>query len=346
VAHANEERNLAQARELLSSWLVNATFSTGRSARDREVDLVADAGGKRLVVEFKGAAGAAQVDAAVAQLKAHHRRPSSAILVVAVPFMGEAGKRICQRAGVSWFDLTGNSDIAGPGLRILIEGKPNRFLQRGKPSSVFAPKSARIARHLLIEPQRFMRQTDLARETGLDPGFTSKIVSRLEEDRLVERSSEGAVRASNPDVMLDAWAEVYDFAKHSILRGHVTGRASEDIMAGMGRALDQEEVRYAATGLAAAWLHNEFAGYRLVTLFVERYLDDVFLHRLGFREEPRGANVWLVIPNDDGVFDGVTRKQRVACVHPVQAYLDLAAHPERAKDAAAELRARMLQWKA
>jgi hypothetical protein len=32
-------------------------------------------------------------------------------------------------------------------------------------------------------------------------------------------------------------------------------------------------------------------------------------------------------------------------VHPVQAYLDLAAHPERAKEAADELRSRFMSWR-
>jgi len=35
----------------------------------------------------------------------------------------------------------------------------------------------------------------------------------------------------------------------------------------------------------------------------------------------------------------------VPSVHPVQAYVDLLAHPERATEAAAELRTRLLKWK-
>lgn len=66
---------------------------------------------------------------------------------------------------------------------------------------------------------------------------------------------------------------------------------------------------------------------------------------MGFREEARGANLWLVIPNDQGVFDGSDDISKIAhCVHPVQAYVDLKAHPERAQEAAAELRSRLLRW--
>ncbi len=50
------------------------------------------------------------------------------------------------------------------------------------------------------------------------------------------------------------------------------------------------------------------------------FLDDVpseeLRERLGFREEPRGANLWLVIPNDLGVFQGAELRDGVRCVHP------------------------------
>ena len=69
------------------------------------------------------------------------------------------------------------------------------------------------------------------------------------------------------------------------------------------------------------------------------------LEALGFREDERGANLWLVVPNDEGVFHGASDHDEVSCVHPVQAYLDLKAHPERASEAAEHLRAAQLKWR-
>ena len=80
--------------------------------------------------------------------------------------MVERGRRLCADAGVSWLDLSCNAHIVAPGLRILIEGKKNRFVRRGRPSTAFAPRSARIARRLLIEPERAFRQQELARVIG------------------------------------------------------------------------------------------------------------------------------------------------------------------------------------
>jgi hypothetical protein len=346
VSTPSESVALAEAGRLLRSWLDKPKARIRLQDRQTGADLIAEQGKLRLVVEYKGAGDSAIVGAAIKQATEHAKRLGRhAIPVVAVPYMGQVGERLCAEAGVSWLDLSGNARIAAPGLRIIIEGKPNRFPRRGRPSSAFAPKSARVARRLLLEPARWWRQQELARETGLDDGFTSRIVHRLGEANLLERAKDGSVRVSDANLLLDAWIEVYDFDKHAIVRGHVATRASEELLPRLQKAFDKGKLRHAATGLAAAWLHTKFAGFRLVTFFVEKRPPESLLGDVGFREEPRGANVWLVVPNDEGVFDGAKKRDGVDCVHPVQAYLDLQAHPERAQEAADELRARLLRWK-
>ena len=99
---------------------------------------------------------------------------------------------------------------------------------------------------------------------------------------------------------------------------------------------------YAATGLAAAWLWTRYAGFRLATVYLSTPPTEGIEKDLRFRDEPRGANTWLVVPNDEGVFDGAEFVESVRCVHPVQAYLDLKDHPGRSTEAAAELRSRLL----
>jgi hypothetical protein len=339
----DERTALADSRRLLTEWLGATPPRFSRPSRDVPADLVVAYGRHRMLVEFKNTASSAAVGAAVEQVTGATRREGNAVPVVAVPYMGELGKRLCAEAHVSWFDLSGNADIHAPGLRVLIEGKPNRFVRSGRPATVFAPKSARIARCLLIEPRRAFRQQELAEATGLDDGFTSRIVRRLEEDRLVTREN-GAIRVSEPDRLLDAWAERYDFQKHEIIRGHVSARSGEELLARVARALIQRNAEHAATGLVAAWAYTQFAAFRLVTFFVAERPSKALLDTMKFREEPKGANVWLVVPNDKGVFDGATTVEEIRCVHPVQAFLDLQGHPERAKEAAAELRSRMLRW--
>ncbi|MEI8312758.1 MAG: type IV toxin-antitoxin system AbiEi family antitoxin [Verrucomicrobiota bacterium] len=257
--------------------------------------------------------------------------------------MGEVGQRLCEEEGVSWFDLSGNARLMTPGLRIQIEGKPNQFKQAGRPRSLFAPKSARIVRWLLMKNDQSFTQRELARLCGLDEGFASRVVRGLEDQQLITRCAGGAVRVKDYGTLLDAWREAYDFSKNTIVRGHVAARSSDDVLRQLAGKLKQEKMEYAATGLAGAWLQSGFAGFRLVTLYVAELPSDTQRERMGFHEIERGENVWIVQPADSGVFQGVEFRESIACVHPVQVYLDLKNQPERSVEAAQELRKKLLE---
>jgi hypothetical protein len=157
--------------------------------------------------------------------------------------------------------------------------------------------------------------------------------------------SPGRLRARDPGLLLDAWREAYSFSKHEGRRGHVAARSGDVLLRQLGDALAQRGVEHAATGLGAAWLLTRFAGFRIVTFYIAAPADEGWLREIGFASEPRGANVWLAVPNDAGVFQETSVRDGVRCVHPVQVFLDLKDHPERAEEAASRLRADALNWR-
>jgi Transcriptional regulator, AbiEi antitoxin, Type IV TA system len=332
-----------QARDLLVGWLSGQAESS--YPEPGGADVIVRDGPLTIVVEVKRLAEPGWLRGAIEQVREAARRVgSTAVPAIAVPFMAEGGRRLCEEANISWFDLSGNAHIVASGLRIHIEGKPNIFKRPGRPSTVFAPKSSRIVRAMLLEPQSSISQRELARRTGLDEGFTSRVVRKLESDQMVERDAEGAVRLLNPDDVLDGWRQSYDFSKHRTIAGHATARSGDELLATVGAALNATKLDYAATGLAGAWLLTKFAAFRLVTIFVPEEPSAHVLKSIGFRREERGANLWFTVPNDEGVFTGTTAVDDVQCVHPVQAYLDLKSQPERSMEASEGLRNRRLQW--
>jgi hypothetical protein len=68
-------------------------------------------------------------------------------------------------ARAEWIDLSGNARIVAPPIRVIVEGKPNRFKTGGQPRSVFAPKSARLVRWLLVHADGLITQREIARAT-------------------------------------------------------------------------------------------------------------------------------------------------------------------------------------
>lgn len=304
------------------------------------------AGPFTFVIAWKSSGLTAQVALAIDQVQRYTARMKGAIPVVAVPFMGDTGREHCAEVEMAWMDLSGNARIIGKGLRILIDGKPNLFKRRGRPSSAFAPKSSRITRWLLMHLNEPLTQREIARATDTDEGYTSKIVRKLEQDGLIVKDERGVIKPRDPNLLLDGWRENYDFTKHHIIRGHVAARSGDRVLRQLSAAFDAASVEFATTGLAAAWLLDRFAEFRITTIYLANNPSPGLLDTVSFREEERGANVWLVVPNDDGVFHGASTVDGIRCVHPVQVYLDLKAHPERAEEAAKKLHAAHLNWKA
>jgi len=343
-----EDEAIRQATERLSEVLSaphgskSVRYGVPAQAGTLRLDAVFTAGPHSFALEWKGSGSLGQVAIAADTLKrATSDSRRSWIPVVAVPYMGEVGRSYCEREGVAWMDLSGNAGIVAPGLYVQIVGHRNRYRRPGIPESAFGPKGTRVARWLLMHSTATFRQRELASATGLDEGYTSRVVRKLIENQFVARKREG-IRIRDADRLLDAWHEVYRFDKHTLLPGHIAAGSGERLAHAVAGSLAANNVPYAITGLAAAWAWTRHASFRLLTVYLREHPSAKLTTSLGFRKESRGANIWLVVPNDQGVFHGAQLVRGMRCVHPVQAYLDLKDHPERAREAADELRSQGL----
>ncbi len=306
-------------------------------------DLVIKVGTFTFVVEVKRSGDVAAVWRAAQTVRKHaaHVAPES-IPLVAVPYMGERGRALCEETGIGWLDFSGNAHLIAPGLRVHVDGRENQFKKRGRPANVFAAMSSRLTRRLLLEAGQFISQRDLANSTGVDEGLTSRVIRKLEEDGLLARNAQGKVRPRDPGVLLDAWRETYEFEKHSILRGYMVARSGAELVRHLASSLTERKVRYAMTGLGAAWLATRFASFLTASLYLQEHPGEDLIEDLEFQQGERGANVWLIVPADDGVFDGEEDHEAIRCVSPIQVYLDLKGHPERAPEAAEHLRRELM----
>ena len=336
IAIRQAANRLAEIFEV-PSYAISSSFDAPY-ANDRIWDAVFSVGEHSFALEWKRSGSLNHVALAIHQIsEARDDLPDGVIPLLAVPYMGEPARERCAEARLPWLDLSGNARIITAGIFYQNLGHPNLFQRPGRPESAFGPKGSRIARRLLMDGGETFRQRTLAASTGLDEGHVSRIVGKLLESGLVERGRDG-ISVADADLLLDSWCEEYRFDRHTVLRGHIAAGSGDSLTRSLAGTLSKMEVSYAATALAAAWLWTRHAGFRLATVYLPENPSAALLADLGFRDESRGANTWLVVPYDEGVFDGASEVEEVRCVHPVQAYLDLKNHPERAREAAAELR--------
>lgn len=348
MPQASPGKRLRQTSQRLAELLTISPDALGikeeRTIPKESIDWLISHEKQLFAIKYRRSGDAASMMVAIRNILKYVKESNKKVIpVIVVPYMGDIGHRICAEEKISWLDLSGNAHLVIPGLRVQIEGKPNRFKRAGRPTSLFAPKSARITRCLLMQWKHIFTQRELARLSGLDEGFTSRIVRGLEEQRLITRLKNGSVRVQDYNTLLDAWHEAYDFSKHQIVRGHIAARSSDEVLQRLVEQLQHEKIEYAVTGLTGAWFHSGFAEFRLVTLYVAEYPNEKILEQIGFHESEKGENVWLVLPNDSGVFQGGELRDDITCVHPVQVYMDLKGHPERSSEAAYELRKKLLK---
>ena len=268
--------------------------------------------------------------------ESQHLLPRDAVPVLATTHMGANARETCARHQVNWLDLSGNAHIIAPGLFYQNTGTPNAFVRPGRPETAFGPKGSRITRWLLTHQGPPVTQRTLARLTGLNEGHTSRIISRLTASHLVERSRRG-LSVPNPRALMESWRDEYNFNQHETLRGHLTPHHPVDTANHLHQQLAQAGIKHAFTALPAAWLHTHHAGYRTTTAYVTHIPDVHTLRDLGIRPEPRGANIWLTVPNDNAVWEDMQTIEDLPSVHPLQAWLDLKDHPERSQEAAEQL---------
>jgi len=292
-----------------------------------------------LLIDFRGRGDSATVSLAMLQIAERTPRlPRNGRALLAVPFMSKAAAGLCERHDQNWFDLAGNARIVLPGIRVVVEGKLQESKPLGRPENVFATKSERVT-HVLMLPgnEAGLAQHELARRTGLGPGFVSRIVRRLHELGLVRRHS-GVIQVVDRARMLDAWRDGHRFPRERVVAGVIPARTNIEYMRRLATEFERSGVRHAFTGLAAALQLAPFADFHLSTCYIEGEFTIEMRKKVAFLETVRGASTWIVPNADPGVFLGAREAGGFRTVGPLLTYLDLMHHPERAREAADHLR--------
>ena len=251
--------------ELLQGWLGQPVDVAPARGSDGHVDLAITTPGEQLLFQVKTSSSPAVVGAVADEWL--HRVPGDGVLVLVVPAMTPAGAKACDKHGVNWIDLSGNAHVRTGRLVLHVEGRPNRFGKRGRPASAFAPRSSRIARLLLLDPERWWLQKELSDRAQISPGQVSRVVATLMNANLVERRDR-LVRPTNADNLLDAWADDYKFDRHDVVMCHITGGGMQ-LAREVADRLTTADVAHAFTGLAAAWTTSQFAQFRSVAVYVD-----------------------------------------------------------------------------
>jgi hypothetical protein len=245
--------------------------------------------------------------------------------LIITEFLTPSAKRRLTEEDLNYLDLTGNVRLvlSRPGLFIETEGAttdPNPAEKGGR--SLRGAKAGRIVRALCdFAPP--LTVSDLAVKAGVDVSYASRLLEWLAREGLLTRVIRGPVEAIDRTRMIRRWADDYSVLKSNEARSFLDPRGPANLL----RRLPTSGIRYAVTGSFAANRLAPVAPARLAMV----YLDDPeqAANDLNLTATDTGANVMLLTPFDEVVFDRTRTDESVTYVAPSQAAVDLLTSPGR-----------------
>ena len=258
-------------------------------------------------------------------LRTHLRDVSAGDSIIVAPHLSPAVRERLREAGLGFVDLTGNIRIAlrTPGLFIEANGADVNPDRQSRPShSLRGGKAGRIVR-ALIDRKEPPGVRALAAMIGANPGYVSRIVALLDEQALIERSGRGRIASVDWPRLLDRWSQDAPLSS----RGTQTMCLEPRDLAAMTSRLGKSSLRYAVTGTLAVSEFAPIAAAHLAVIYVDDVNDAVSV--LDLRIAERGANVMLIEPEDEWVFEGCTLRNGLSVVAISQAAADLLTSPGR-----------------
>ncbi|RJP32849.1 MAG: hypothetical protein C4536_05450 [Actinobacteria bacterium] len=262
--------------------------------------------------------------------------------VLGAPYLSEASMKICREYGIGYIDLAGNSLLNFENVFIKTEGQPNPFVSTRPLRNLFSPKSTRVLRVLLGNPNQEWYVKDMAEEAKVSLGKASNVKQRLLDYEYVEEvpgQRQKKIRLTDPEKLLKDWAENYSYKNNELFNYYSLEdprQVEEDIASFCGNS----GVRCALTLTSAdARLTHFIRGAARSYIYIEKPLEPAASYLglnevdLDLKEVDSGENVTLMIPYDEGVFYGVQKVDNLNIVSDIQLYLDLRGYKQRGKDA-------------
>ncbi|MBW1811475.1 MAG: hypothetical protein JRJ87_25020 [Deltaproteobacteria bacterium] len=246
-------------------------------------------------------------------------------VLVAAGFLGPRARELLVEAGASYLDATGNVRLVldRPALFICTDGSTiNPWREERALVSLKGPSSARVIRALCdFLPPYGVRE--LSEKAGSSLGSTSRVLSFLEREAIVQKEKRGRVVGVDWATLLRRWAQDYVFETAHTLQTFL----NPNTQASLNKKLKNLKSSYAVTAAPAANLVAPVAAVRLTTVFVKNIPASAV--ELGLREIDAGANVILAEPLDPVVFERTWRKGGIVYAALSQVAADLMTSPGR-----------------
>jgi len=267
--------------------------------------------------------------------------------IIGVPFISENSIQICKDENIGYIDLAGNCYIKFDGIYINFQGKSNPFPNTRPLKSIISKKSTRALRVLLNFTNNTWFVKDLANEANISLGQASNIKKRLIEYEFIKeiKTDKGpAFFLENPNELLNYWKNNYTYKKNKIFNYYVLDDIRE-FENKFSEFCKKRNILYAFTLTSGSARIAPSLRYNRGFAYIEDNLKEIE-DNLKLKKVESGSNFSILVPYDEGVFNGIQKIDDQNVVSNIQLYLDLFNYKGRGEEAAQIIYERFIekQW--
>ncbi len=255
--------------------------------------------------------------------------------VICAPYLSEYSARICRDENFGYMDLAGNCFINFEGIYINVEGKPNPCPEKRQLKSIVSKKATRALRVLLNSEKETWFVKDLAREADISLGLASNIKTRLMEYEYIGERKTGKAPEfylKKHRELLEYWAGNYSYKKNDIVYYYTLDDLRE-FEKEFSNYCNKNNILYAFTLTSGSARVAPSLRYNRGFAYLGKGLEDIE-KGLNIKKVETGSNFSLLIPYDEGVFNGLQNINGQNVVSNIQLYLDLINYKARGEEAA------------
>ena len=306
---------------------------------DLSVIIELPGGFMQLIAEVKSNGQPRLAREAVNQMLRYKDKISDAYFVFIAPYISPKAADICLSEGIGYLDLSGNCLLSFDKIFIQKKDYPNQFKEKRDLKSLYAPKSERLLRVLLCNPNKKWKIKELADESGVSLGQASN-VKKVLFDREIISGERGGFNLKEPAALLREWAENYDYRKNEVQEFYSL-KGVMDIENALAVYCNNRNIKYALTGFSGAARITPAVRYKKAMIYAADLAEEAFSD-LSLKAVKSGGNLLLFSPYDDGVFYGSSKFSEIQVVSEIQLYLDLQGFHGRGEEAAQVLYERIV----
>lgn len=259
----------------------------------------------------------------------------NAYIVIIAPYISDLSAELCEKSDIGYMDEAGNCLIKTHTIYISEKGNSNKMISKQKMKTVFDPSyvvSSKILRYLMKDAKRVWKLKYLANELECSIGQVSKVKDYLCEQLWAEMTTDGLV-IKDAESIMTAWSKEYSVSKNNS-RSLYTLEPIAIFEKKVQNLVKENSISCYLTGFSGGVRYTPVVRYNKVQIIVRPEDYKEFVIQSECKEVETGANVSVIIANDDDLLIDSHHIEGYMVASPVQIYLDCMQNKGRGEEMA------------